>query len=90
MNIQEVHEMVDNAVLNLVLKYPTYAQFLVRIGYKYKNFGNARFVVKFVQKLLMNHAYNSSQESDASKLKTVQINDIPKVEEIMNYSESYN
>ena len=41
MNIQEVHEMVDNAVLNLVLKYPTYAQFLVRIGYKYKNFGNA-------------------------------------------------
>ena len=41
MNIQEVHEMVDNAVLNLVLKYPTYAQFLVRIGYKYKNVGNA-------------------------------------------------
>lgn len=41
MNIQEVHEMVDNAVLNLVLQYPTYAQFLVRIGYKYKNFGNA-------------------------------------------------
>lgn len=40
-SLEKVHEMVDNAVLNLVLHFSTYAQFLVRIGYTYKDFGNA-------------------------------------------------
>ena len=38
---EDVHELVDKAVLNLVLRLSTYAQFLVRIGYTYKDFGNA-------------------------------------------------
>lgn len=39
--IENVHELVDDAVLNLVLRLSTYAQFLVRIGYTYKDFGDA-------------------------------------------------
>lgn len=39
--IEKVHEMVDNAILNLVLHFPTYAQFIVRVGYGYKDFGEA-------------------------------------------------
>lgn len=40
-DLDKVHKIVDDAILNLVLHFSTYAQFLVRIGYTYKDIGNA-------------------------------------------------
>lgn len=39
--LEKVHEIVENAMLNLVLHFATYARFIVRIGYTYKDFGDA-------------------------------------------------
>lgn len=39
--LEKVHKIVDDAVLNLVLQFSTYAQFLIRVGYEYKDIGQA-------------------------------------------------
>lgn len=40
LDIEKVHNIVDDAILKLVLNFSTYAQFLIRIGYSYKDLGN--------------------------------------------------